>query len=134
MQRASTLRSTGAEGGTVLRSEEAHLRNPAIDIGVPAGKNDQSFMWTSVQSGNRSSFWGGVLVLAVWGASAAELPVSPLAVARDADGRLELFKTDADGTLRYRWQRQPGSDWSPWSGLGGLWLSGLGAAATDARQ
>ena len=91
-------------------------------------------MWTSVQSGNRSSFWGGVLVLAAWGASAAELPVSPLAVARDADGRLELFKTDADGTLRYRWQRQPGSDWSPWSGLGGLWLPGLAAATNAAGE
>jgi ligand-binding sensor domain-containing protein/signal transduction histidine kinase len=45
-----------------------------------------------------------------------------------------LFKTDADGTLRYRWQRQPGSDWSPWSGLGGLWLPGLSAATNAAGE
>ena len=91
-------------------------------------------MWASVQIGNRSSFWGGVLVLAVGGASATELPASPLAVVRDADGHLELFKIGADSTLRYRWQRQPGGDWSPWSGLGGSWLPGLAAATNAAGE
>jgi hypothetical protein len=60
--------------------------------------------------------------------------LSPLAVARDADGRLELFKTDADGALRCRWQRQPGGEWSPWSGLGGSWLPGLAAATNAAGE
>jgi hypothetical protein len=55
-------------------------------------------------------------------------------VARDADGHLELFKIGADGTLRYRWQRQPGGDWSPWSGLGGSWLPGLAAATNAAGE
>jgi ligand-binding sensor domain-containing protein/signal transduction histidine kinase len=58
--------------------------------------------------------------------------MSRLAVTRDANGRLELFKVDADGALRYCWQRQPGGDWSSWSSLGGSWLPGL-AAATNVR-
>jgi ligand-binding sensor domain-containing protein/signal transduction histidine kinase len=51
----------------------------------------------------------------------------------DADGRLELFKVSPDGTLRYCWQKQPGGNWSGWSGLGGSWLPGL-AAATNAHR
>ena len=89
------------------------------------------FMPTFVQFWQRASFWVATFTLTLWGATAADSPVSPLAVARDANGRLELFKTDADGVLRYRWQRQPGGDWSPWSELGGSWLPGL-AVATDA--
>lgn len=89
-------------------------------------------MPTFVQFWHRSSLWGAVFILTLWGASAANLPVSPLAVARDADGRLELFKISPDGTLRYCWQKQPEGDWSGWSSLGGSWLPGL-AAATNAH-
>ena len=70
-------------------------------------------------------------MLVVGGAAAANSPVSSLAVDRDADGCLELFKIDADGVLRYRWQRQPGGDWSGWFSLSGSWLPGL-AVATNA--
>jgi len=88
-------------------------------------------MWAFVHSWNRASFRAKLLVLMVSGASAAASPLSPLAVVRDADGRLGLFKADTDGSVRYCWQRHPGGDWSGWSRLGGSWLPGL-AAVTDA--
>jgi ligand-binding sensor domain-containing protein/signal transduction histidine kinase len=68
---------------------------------------------------SRSFFWRGVFILAAWKASAADLPIGPLAVAVNADGRLELFASDADGGLRHRWQRESLHDWSAWSSLGG---------------
>jgi hypothetical protein len=80
---------------------------------------------------NCSFLWGAVFVLAGWGAAAADVLTGPPAVASDADGRLELFKVDADGELRYRWQRQPNGDWSAQSSLGGSLLPGL-AATTNA--
>jgi ligand-binding sensor domain-containing protein/signal transduction histidine kinase len=46
-------------------------------------------------------------------------------VGRNADGRLEVFKIDADGELRHRWQKEANGDWSPWSGLGGSFFPGM---------
>jgi len=80
---------------------------------------------------NRSSLWGCICALAVWGASAADVSVNSLAVARDAGGRLELFQIDFDGEARHRWQKERNGDWSPWSILGGSFLPGV-AAGLDA--
>ncbi len=91
-------------------------------------------MWTFVHSWHRALFWGGALVLAVWEASAGNSPAGPLAVVRDAGGRLELFEVSIDGRLRYCWQKQPGGDWSGWSSLGGSWLPGLAAATNADRE
>lgn len=57
----------------------------------------------------------------------AESPTVPgqLAVARDMDGHLHLFKVDKIGHLRQRWQRRAGGDWTPWSDLGGSFLPGI---------
>jgi hypothetical protein len=41
------------------------------------------------------------------------------ALARNHDGRLELFMEGNDGMLRHRWQRQAGhGPWSPWASIG----------------
>ncbi len=50
--------------------------------------------------------------------------VGQLAVGRNADGRLELFKVDSTGELRHRWQKEAGGDWSAWASLGGSFLPG----------
>lgn len=50
---------------------------------------------------------------------------SRLAVAKNADGRIEVFKINADGELHHKWQRTPGGNWSPWSSLGGSFLPGI---------
>ncbi len=52
-----------------------------------------------------------------------------LAVGQNADGRLELFRTDAEGALLHRWQKVPNGEWSPWSNLGGKLAPGLAVAA-----
>ena len=114
------------------QEELSTSRNHVIDIKVSAAKNAPSFMPTFDPFWHRSSFWGAILIFTVEGVSAADFPVSPLAVARDASGCLELFKVSPDGMLRYCWQKQPGGDWSGWSSLGGSWLPGL-TAATNAH-
>jgi hypothetical protein len=72
----------------------------------------------------------GVLVVVAPGSQAvatAAVPVVP-AVARNADGRLELFAVDADCHIRYRWQLTAGStSWSPWKVFGGC-VSSIAAA------
>jgi hypothetical protein len=40
-------------------------------------------------------------------------------VARNLDGRLELFVLGAGGALRHRWQEVPNGGWSGWASLGG---------------
>jgi len=47
---------------------------------------------------------------------------------RNADGRLEIFKVDADGQLRHRWQKPADGSWSSWSSLGGALLPGAAVA------
>lgn len=79
----------------------------------------------------RPSLWGWLCLVAAWGAHAADAPVSPLAVALNADGRLELFQIDFDGEARHRWQRERNCDWSPWATLGGSFLPGV-AVGLDA--
>lgn len=80
----------------------------------------------------RLPWWYVVFFLAVWKDSAAPLSASPLAVAHDSDGRLELFQVDFDGEVRHRWQRENNGDWSPWAILGGAFLPGI-AANLDAE-
>ncbi len=51
-------------------------------------------------------------------------------VGRNADGRLDVFKVDADGQLRVRWRKTTG-DWSSWIPLGGSCCPGI-AVTTNA--
>ncbi|MDR3460564.1 MAG: two-component regulator propeller domain-containing protein [Verrucomicrobiae bacterium] len=48
-----------------------------------------------------------------------------LAVGQNADGRLELFKTNTKGTVLHRWQKVPNGEWSPWASLGGVVADGI---------
>lgn len=45
------------------------------------------------------------------------------AVARNADGRLEVF-AQRGGDLYHRWEQSPGGSWSGWENLGGDFASG----------
>ena len=53
-------------------------------------------------------------------------------VGKNADGHIEIFKVDADGELRHRWQKLSNGSWSAWSGLGGSVFPGI-AIATNAQ-
>jgi hypothetical protein len=52
-------------------------------------------------------------------------------VGQNADGHQEVFRVDADGELRHRWQKLSDGSWSAWSSLGGNLLPGV-ALATNA--
>jgi hypothetical protein len=60
-----------------------------------------------------------------------QLTSSPI-VARNADGRLEVFARGTDGTVQHIWQDAPaygawaGTKWSEWDQLGDWWISDLG--------
>jgi ligand-binding sensor domain-containing protein/signal transduction histidine kinase len=54
-------------------------------------------------------------------------------VGRNADGLLEVFKTDHDGELRHRWQKESDGDWSSWSSLGGSFQPGM-TVANDVEE
>jgi ligand-binding sensor domain-containing protein/signal transduction histidine kinase len=56
--------------------------------------------------------------------------IGQLAVGRNADGHLEIFKVDSSGELRHRWQKEAGGDWSTWSSLGGSFFAGLSVVTT----
>ena len=45
-------------------------------------------------------------------------PISDLALARNVDGRLELFILGADNNLYHSWQTSPGGSWSQWLSFG----------------
>ena len=54
-----------------------------------------------------------------WG-SLGGVITSSIAVANNADGRLEIFARGTDGALWHQWQTAPSAGpWSGWSGLGG---------------
>jgi acylphosphatase/peptidoglycan hydrolase-like protein with peptidoglycan-binding domain len=45
---------------------------------------------------------------------------SNIAVARNADGRLEIFARGTDNALWHKWQTAPNGGWSGWASLGGV--------------
>jgi ligand-binding sensor domain-containing protein/signal transduction histidine kinase len=49
-------------------------------------------------------------------------------VGQNADGHQEVFKVDADGELRHRWQKLSDGSWSAWSSLGGNLAPGIAVA------
>jgi hypothetical protein len=51
-------------------------------------------------------------------AGSGELLTSVPVVARNADGRLELFVVRADGAVWQRWQTAPNGNWSSWKSMG----------------
>jgi surface antigen len=54
-----------------------------------------------------------------FGLSTDRLPGSPLAMARNADGRLEVFGIATDGAPAHKWQLSAGGAWSSWSRFAG---------------
>lgn len=63
-----------------------------------------------------------------WSPLGGQLTSAP-AVARNADGRLELYGRGYDGAARHCWQTAPNGGWSPWSMQGGA-LAGSGYLST----
>jgi len=51
------------------------------------------------------------------------------ALAKNQDGRLEVFTVDLDGAVWHAWQVAPNKDWSPWRPLGSQGRLGLAEIA-----
>ena len=67
-------------------------------------------------------YWSGWSNLAV--PNPGYTPIGAPAVARNADGRLEVFITDGQ-TVAHIWQVEPNSGWSTWQDLGGPSVNGV---------
>ena len=50
---------------------------------------------------------------------------SDIAVARNADGRLEIFARGTDGAVWHQWQTAPNNGWSGWASRGGVITSNI---------
>ena len=68
--------------------------------------------WEQTPGGN----WSGWYSLGGW--------IDRLDVAKNADGRLEIFARGGDGALWHKWQTAPNNGWSGWYSLGG-WIDML---------
>lgn len=71
------------------------------------------------------------LPISAAGQEDASAGAGPLVIGQNADGRLEIFRINAAGELRHRWQKELNGDWSQWSTLGGTFYRGI-AVANDA--
>jgi ligand-binding sensor domain-containing protein/signal transduction histidine kinase len=68
------------------------------------------------------------------GVSETNNPLAGKSIAiKNQDGHLELFKVDADGVLRHRWQNSVSGDWSSWNTLGTDFEPGI-AIATNSQE
>jgi len=81
-----------------------HLRNLLLAVGVAA------IPMLSGAEGGEDSFLGKPNV------------------GKNADGHLEVFRTDAEGQLLHRWQKLSDGNWSGWCSLGGNLLPGVALA------
>jgi surface antigen len=91
----------------------------------PADMNSRNLTWSGgniLVNGSSTRVTGIV--------HAPESSVSRIAVARNRDGRLELFAIGQNWELYHRWQTSPGGSWSSWRQLDGS-VSGV-AAETNA--
>jgi kumamolisin len=91
--------------------------------------NDQA-VWHIWQTAPNSGWsgWASLGSPAVQIANGAPFP------GRNADGRLEVFATGADGNVYHIWQTSPGNGWSAWAEmthLAAIQLSGLGAISNN---
>lgn len=79
-------------------------------------------------SGNVLHAWEGTPggAWAPWaslGCCASLSGVSILSVARNGDGRLELFAVNSSGFMMHNWQTAPSGGWSGWNSLGGSYTT-----------
>lgn len=68
-----------------------------------------------------------------FGLGVGRLSDSPIAVARNADGRLEIFAVQASGASMHAWQVSAGGAWTGWAPFGGSFTSITAEANADGR-
>jgi len=68
-----------------------------------------------------------------FGLAIGRLSDSPIALARNADGRLEVFAVEASGASMHAWQLSAGGAWTGWAPFGGSFTSIAAEANADGR-
>jgi surface antigen len=68
-----------------------------------------------------------------FGLAIGRLSDSPIALARNADGRLEVFAVEASGASMHAWQISAGGAWTGWAPFGGTFTSIAAEANADGR-
>jgi surface antigen len=68
-----------------------------------------------------------------FGLAIGRLSDSPIALARNADGRLEVFAVQASGASMHAWQISAGGAWTGWAPFGGTFASITAEANADGR-
>lgn len=96
-----------------------------FDASFPAGAGTHSFCVRARNVGNGSDAVLGCRSVSVF----PQVFGGP--VVANFDGRLEVFATDAGGTLRHSFQQWPGGGWDSWYPLSGATLAGTVSTATN---
>jgi hypothetical protein len=127
-------RGQRAEGGW---SEWASLRGPGgggtlgpLTVGasadgrleLAANDADEGAVWHAWQTPTAAGGWSGWRSLGKPGGQPAMLGST---LARNSDGRLELFTVATDGAVWHIWQTAPNDGWSGWHSLGSQGEVGL---------
>jgi surface antigen len=68
-----------------------------------------------------------------FGLAIGRLSDSPIAVARNADGRLEVFAVEASGASMHAWQLSAGGAWTGWAPFGGTFTNIAAETNADGR-
>jgi surface antigen len=68
-----------------------------------------------------------------FGLAIGRLTDTPIALARNADGRLEVFAVAASGASMHAWQFSAGGAWTGWAPFGGTFTSIAAEANADGR-
>jgi hypothetical protein len=131
--------SLGRPDSGVARERPAVTRNADARLEVVIVGKDRAVWhrWQTAPQGSNDTdddsggVWSGWQSLGRPGGQAA---MAVAALARNKDGRLELFTVGGDGMVWHRWQRAPGGSWAAWSSLGtpgGQHAPGVAAVARN---
>src|SRR5690349_7968210 len=115
-----------------------------IEYFVPAAEGGFRHRWQNLADdgmggwGSLASQWLGTTVGEVniagwseWGYVGGPVPAGGIAVARNADGRLEVYLRADDGGLYHTWQREASGAFGEWHRFVGGW-PGRPACGTNA--
>jgi surface antigen len=92
-----------------------------------ARSTGEGAMWTGTPSSR------GFTKFVDFGLSIGRVAGSPVTMARNSDGRLEVFGVAANGAVVHQWQLIAGGLWSGWSQLGGTFAAVAAETNADGR-
>lgn len=122
--------SLGAPGPGVSIGDPrvTHNADGRLELFLLANDQNVWHIWQTAPN-NGWSGWGSL------GKPAVQISNGAPFVGRNADGRIEVFATGADGSIYHIWQTAPNNGWSGWAelqaALPGVQFYGLGAVTNN---